>query len=64
MNCSEKLDYDFLAMTELTREISSIVQRTIDQNYEDLSPSDIEHILKMTSDVTLRMKLPLAELTV
>ena len=64
MDCVEKLDSDYLAMAELTKEIGSIVQRCINQGRKELSPSDIEHILKMTSDVTLRMKSKSPELTV
>ena len=47
---SEKLDSDYLAMAELTKEIGSLVQRTINQGHKELTPSDIEHILKMTMD--------------
>jgi len=61
---SEKLDSDYLAMAELTKEIGSIVQRTINQGHKELTPSDIEHILKMTSDVTLKIKSKSKELTV
>jgi len=61
---SEKLDSDYLAMAELTKEIGSLVQRTINQGHKELTPSDIEHILKMTSDVTLKIKFKSKELTV
>jgi len=61
---SEKLDSDYLAMAELTKEIGSLVQRTINQGHKELTPSDIEHILKMTSDVTLKIKSKSKELTV
>jgi len=61
---SEKLDSDYLAMAELTKEIGSLVQRTINQGSKELTPSDIEHILKMTSDVTLKIKSKSKELTV
>ena len=64
MDCSEKLNSDYLSMTELTKEIGSIVQKSIDEGHQDLTPSDIEHILKMTSDVTLKMKIPNEELIV
>jgi len=56
MDCTEKSDSDYLAMAELTKEIGSIVQRTINKGHKELTPSDIEHILKMTSDVTLKIK--------
>ena len=61
---SEKLDSDYLAMAELTKEIGSLVQKSINQGRKELTPSDIEHILKMTTDVTLRIKSKSQELTV
>jgi len=64
MDCSEKLDSDYLAMAELTKEIGSLVQKSINQGRKELTPSDIEHILKMTTDVTLRIKSKSKELTV
>ncbi|MCV0400765.1 MAG: hypothetical protein K5777_02100 [Nitrosopumilus sp.] len=54
---NEKIDPDFLAMSELTKEIGIIVQNSIDNGSEDLSPSDVEHILKITSDVTMKNKI-------
>jgi hypothetical protein len=64
MDCNEKLDSDYLAMAELTKEIGSLVERSVNQGHQDLIPSDIEHILKMTSDVTYKMKLQIKELAV
>ena len=64
MVCIEKIDSGYLAMAELTKEISSLVQKSINQGNKELTPSDIEHILKMTSDVTHKMKLQIKELTV
>ncbi len=64
MDCNEKLDSDFLAMAELTKEIGSLVEISINQGHPDLTPSDVEHILKMTSDVTHKMKLQIKELIV
>ncbi len=64
MDCIEKLDSDYLAMAELTKEIGSLVQKSINQGRKELTPSDIEHILKMTTDVTLRIKSKSQELTV
>ncbi len=64
MDFSEKIDFDYLTMAELTKEIGSLVQRTINQGHKELTPSDIEHILKMTSDVTLKIKSKSKELTV
>ncbi len=64
MDCIEKLDSDYLAMAELTKEIGSLVQKSINKGRKELTPSDIEHILKMTTDVTLRIKSKSQELTV
>ena len=63
MNYNATFDSDYLAMTELTKEIGSLVQRSVNQGNEELTPSDIEHILKMTSDVTSRIKPKTRELT-
>ncbi len=64
MNCIEKIDSDYLAMAELTKEISSLVQKSLNQGNKELTASDIEHILKMTTDVTLQIKSKLPELRI
>ncbi len=64
MQFSEKLESDCLAMSELTKEIGSIVQNSFNQGRGDLTSSDIEHILKITSDVTCKIKSQTWELTV
>ena len=64
MIINEKLDSDYLAMSELTKEIGLIVNDSIDEGRTDLSSSDIEHILKITSDVTHKIKSQLREITV
>jgi hypothetical protein len=64
MNFSDKFDSDFLAMSELTQEISSIVQNSINQGNSNLTDLDVEYILKITSDVTNKIKSQLQELTV
>jgi len=64
LNHREKLISDYLAMSELTAEVSALVQQSINDGHEDLSPSDIQHILKITSDVTERLKSQTLELTV
>jgi len=64
MDCSEEYESDCVAMAELTKEIASLVQKSIDEGHEDLTPFDIEHILKMTSDVTHKIKIQSPELTV
>ena len=45
MIVDEKLDSDYLAMAELTKEIGLIVSDSLDKGQTDLSSSDIEHIL-------------------
>ena len=60
----EKLDSDCLAMSELTKEIGLIVNDSLDGGQADLLSSDIEHILKITSDVTHKMKSQLQEITI
>ncbi|MFQ5475411.1 MAG: hypothetical protein ACE5DT_00080 [Nitrosopumilus sp.] len=64
MDCSDKFDTDYMAMAELTKEIGFLVQRSIDAGNPDLTPSDAEHILKMTYDITLKIKAQNLELTV
>ena len=64
MISNEKLDSDYLAMSELTREIGLIVKDSLDEGQTDLSSSDIEHILKITSDVTYKIKSQLQEITI
>jgi len=64
MIANEKLDSDYLAMSELTKEIGMIVKDSLDEGKIDLSPSDIEHILKITSDVTNQIKSQLQEITI
>ena len=55
MDYSKELNSEYLAMAELTREIGSVVQSSIDQGHQYLTPIEIEHILSMTSNVTLGM---------
>jgi len=64
MQLCKKLGSDYLAMSELTKEIGDIVLKSFNPGRENLIPSDIEHILKITSDVTHKIKSQLQELTV
>ena len=64
MEFNEKTDTDILAMSELTKEIGAIIQKSVDEGNRDLTPSDIEHILKLTSDVTNKIKSEVKEITV
>lgn len=59
-----KLDSNYLAITELTSEINSIVRKSFEKGNEELLPSDVEHILKITSDVACKIRPQLKELTV
>ena len=64
MIADDKLDSDCLAMSELTTEIGLIVKDCFDEGRTDLSSSDIEHVLKITSDVTHKIKSQLREITI
>ena len=64
MLTNEKLDSYYLAMSELTNEIGLIVQDSFDEGRTDLTSSDIEYILKITSDVTYKIKSQLPEITI
>jgi len=63
MIINEKIDFDYLALSELAKEIGSIVESSFSCGNTHLPPSDIEHILKITSDVIHRMKSQMLELT-
>ena len=52
----KKIDSDYLIMVELTKEISSLVQKSINQGNKELTAIEIEHILKITSDATREIK--------
>ena len=58
------MDSDYLAMSELTKEIGLIVKDSFDEGRTDLSSFDIEYILKITSDVTHKIKSQLREITI
>jgi len=51
-------------MAELTKEIGFLVQRSVNQGNKELTASDIEHILKMITDVTLKIKSKSPELRI
>jgi len=52
----KKIDSDYLIMVELTKEIGSLVQKSINQGNKELTAFEIEHILKITSDATREIK--------
>ncbi len=64
MNFNDEIDSDYLAMVELIKEIGSIVQSSINQRRDELNPDEIEHVLKITSDVITKLKKQSVELTV
>jgi len=64
MNIDDEVDSDYLAMVELIKEIGSIVQSSINQRRDELNPDEIEHVLKITSDVITKLKKQSVELTV
>ncbi len=64
MKTITELDSDYLAISELTTEIGMIVQNALNNGQDNLSKTDIEHVLKITSDVTSKIQQPLTKLTV
>ena len=64
MNFHDEIDSDYLAMVELTKEIGSIVQNSIDECRDELSEDEIGHVIKMTSDVITKLKKQTVKLTV
>ena len=56
MFANEEINSNYLAMSELTKEIGLIVTSSFDRGQNDLSSFDIEHILKITSDVAYKIK--------
>jgi len=64
MNFNDELDSDYLAMVELTKEIGFIVQNSINQCRDELTPDEIKHVIKMTSDVITKLTKQSMELTV
>ncbi len=64
MDFDNEVDSDYLAMVELTKEISAIVQNTINQSRTELNPDEIEHVINITSDVITKLKKHSIKLTV
>ena len=64
MDVHDKLDSNYLAIAELTSEINSIVRKSFEKGHQELSLPDVEHILKITFDVTCKIRPKLKELTV
>jgi hypothetical protein len=64
MNFNDEVDADYLAMVELIKEIGSIVQNSINESRDELNPDEIEHVMKISSDVMKKLKKESVELTV
>jgi hypothetical protein len=64
MNFNDEIDSDYLVMVDLTKEIGFIVQNSINQCRDELNPDEIEHVIKMTSDVIKKLKKQSLQLTV
>ncbi len=64
MDFDDEVDSDCLAMVELTKEISTIAQIAINQSRDELNPDEIEHVIKITSDVIAKLKKHSIKLTV
>ena len=64
MNFHDEIDSDYLSMVELTKEIGSIVQNSIDECRDELRPDEVDHVIKMTSDVIAKLKKQTVQLTV
>lgn len=64
MNFHDEIDSDYLAMVELTKEISAVVQNSIDNCRDELQPEEIDHVINMTTDVIKKLKRQTVKLTV
>jgi len=64
MNFNDEVDADYLAMVELIKEIGSIVQNSINESRDELNPDEIEHVMKISSDVIKKLKKESVQLTV
>jgi len=64
MNFYDEIDSDYLAMVELTKEISAIVQNSIDERRDELNSEEIDHVISMTRDVITKLKKQTVKLTV
>jgi hypothetical protein len=61
---NEQVDLTYLAISELSKEIGYTIETCFNWGFEYLSSHGAEHILKITSDVTHRVKPQILELTV
>lgn len=61
---NEEIDPNYLAISELSKKIGYTIETCFGDGFEYLSSIDAEHILKITSDVTHKVKSQILELTV
>jgi len=52
-----------LALDTLQKEVSSMAKHSIDEGREHLNNLEIEHLIKMTNDVVLKIKLQTKEIS-
>ena len=52
-----------LALDSLQKEVSSMVKHSIDAGREHLSDLEIEHLIKMTNDVVMKIKKQTKEMS-
>ena len=45
-----------LALESLHKEVSNVAKHSLDEGREDLNVQEIEHLLKMTNDVVMKIK--------
>ena len=45
-----------LALESLHKEVSNVAKHSLDEGREDLNDLEIEHLLKMTNDVVMKIK--------
>jgi hypothetical protein len=50
-----------LALESLNQEVSSIAQHSFNEGREHLNDLEIEHLIKMTNDVVMKIKLQVQE---
>ena len=60
----DEIDLEYLAMVELTKEIGSIVEHSINQCRDELNSQEIQHVVNMTSNVISKLKRHSVKLTV
>jgi len=57
------LTNQILAIESLQREVSFVAQHSFDEGREHLNDLEIEHLIKMTNDVVLKIKQQTQEMS-